>query len=90
MANGKCERHGGWVKDLLQTGANEDMVMSLEELELLACEVVSCKNRYYNRGGYSPYQLVFGVAQRLPHDLLADGFLDGVGAGDLQEPGRGG
>ena len=84
--NGRCERHGGWMKDLLQKGVEEGLVSTAEELDLLACEAAACKNRYFNRGGFSPYQLVFGTAPRLPHDLLADGFLDRVGAEDLKEP----
>ena len=30
------------------------------------------KKRWFNRGGYSPYQLVFGVNPRVPLELLSD------------------
>ena len=56
---------------------------SLEALELLAWELCLSKNRYLHRGGFSPFQLVFGHNPRLPHDLLSDYPLDRVGLEDL-------
>ena len=73
-------------KDLLQKAADAGTAMPVEELELLLCETVSAKNRYYNRGGFSPYQLVFGTAPRLPQDLLSDGFLDQLCVGTEAYP----
>eukprot|EP00959_Pyramimonas_sp_CCMP1952_P278721 5827655-Pyramimonas_sp.AAC.1 len=55
--NGRCERHGGWVKDLMVKGAEESMVVTEKDLETLAYEVVSGKNNYPHRGGFSPNQL---------------------------------
>eukprot|EP00974_Lingulodinium_polyedra_P042755 4104195-Lingulodinium_polyedra.AAC.1 len=36
--NGRCERHGGLAKDLLQKGIEESLVTRPDELDLLACE----------------------------------------------------
>ena len=80
--NGRAERHGGWIKhkieEELQSG--QSVVTTEEDLDLLVLCLVANKNRYFHRGGYSPYQLTFGLNPRLPQELLT---------GDpLQEPGR--
>eukprot|EP00974_Lingulodinium_polyedra_P053475 5137830-Lingulodinium_polyedra.AAC.1 len=51
---------------------------SVAELETLLCEAQSAKNRHYHRGGFSPYQLVFGENPRLPRALLSDEAVDDV------------
>ena len=58
--NGKCERHGGLVKDLLAKGLETEVVFTPDDLEDLLPEIVSLKNRRGNRGGFIPYQLVIG------------------------------
>ena len=72
--NGKCERHGSWAKqrveDELQSG--QATIESSLELEDLMTMMVSFKNKYFHRGGFSPAQLVFGTSPRLPTDLLSD------------------
>eukprot|EP00435_Cladocopium_sp_Y103_P028304 s1227_g7.t1 len=72
--NGRCERHGSWAKqrveDDLQSG--QASIESSAELEDLMTMMVNFKNKYFHRGGYSPYQLVFGINPRLPADLLSD------------------
>ena len=55
--NGKCERHGGLVKDLLAKGLETEVVFTPDDLEDLLAEIVSLKNRRGNRGGSTPYQL---------------------------------
>ena len=35
-------------------------------------ELVSCKNTWFSRGGYSPAQIVYGRNPRLPPELLSD------------------
>ena len=47
-------------------------VTTQSELEVMGYELVGQKNRYLHRGGFSPYQLVFGVNPRLPGDILSD------------------
>lgn len=80
--NGRAERHGGWIKhkkeEELQSG--QSVVTTEEDPDLLVLSLVANKNRYFHRGGYSPYQLTFHLNPRLPQELLT---------GDpLQEPGR--
>ena len=72
--NGKVERHGGWVKERaeLELSSGQCVVSSSEELEELINCVVSHKNRWFSRGGFSPCQLVFGVNPNIPADLLGD------------------
>ena len=67
--NGKCERHGGLVKDLLAKGLETEVVFTPDDLEDLLAEIVSLKNRRGNRGGFTPYQLVIGQNPRVPHEL---------------------
>ena len=42
--NGKCERHGGLVKDLLAKGLETEVVFTPDDLEDLLAEIVSLKN----------------------------------------------
>jgi len=83
--NGRCERHGSWVKQRLEEElqSGQATVESSEELEQLTLNLVACKNRYFHRGGYSPSQLVFGINPRLPSDLLSDDQLQLPALGDL-------
>ncbi len=78
--NGRAERHGGWVKTRLEQEiqSGECVVQSVSELEQLVISLVSHKNRWYHRGGFSPYQLTFGANPRIPLELLSDD--------SLQEP----
>ena len=81
--NGKCERHGGLVKDLLAKGLETEVVFTPDDLEDLLAEIVSLKNRRGNRGGFTPYQLVIGQNPRVPHELLSDDAVDEVGMQEL-------
>ena len=64
--NGRCERHGGWIKEVVSKTAREMEPKSREEMESIIHEAVSSKNRHFHRGGFSPYQLVIGENPRLP------------------------
>ena len=46
-------------------------------------ELVTCKNSWFNRGGYSPAQLVYGKNPRLPAELLSDAGQDSPGWQDI-------
>lgn len=72
--NGKAERHGGWLKDRLdaEIRSGRGVLENLSDIDEYLAEVCACKNRWYCREGYTPYQLVFGEQPRLPHDLLSD------------------
>eukprot|EP00435_Cladocopium_sp_Y103_P074255 s37_g47.t1 len=72
--NGRVERHGAWLKQRLEdeVQSGQTIVQSSVELEMLAAMTVAHKNRWFHRGGFSPYQLVFGVNPRIPFELLSD------------------
>ena len=83
--NGRAERHGQWAKTKaeseLQSG--QAVVSSPEELDLLLTALVSHKNRWFHRGGYSPCQLVFGINPRVPFELLSDDNLQAAAISDM-------
>ena len=81
--NGKCERHGGLVKDLLAKGLETEVVCTPDDLVDFLAEIVSLKNRRGNRGGFTPYQVVIGQNPRFPHELLSDDAVDEVGMQEL-------
>ena len=64
--NGRCERHGGWIKESMEKAGQDLDLRSLAELDELLCQTVSAKNRFFHRGGFSPYQLVFGENPAFP------------------------
>ena len=72
--NGRVERHGGWVKERaeMELSSGQSIITSSEELDELLTYVVTHKNRWFSRGGFSPCQLVFGINPTLPADLLGD------------------
>ena len=72
--NGRVERHGAWLKQRLEeeVQSGQAVLQSSADLEMLAIMVTSHKNRWFHRGEYSPYQLVFGVNPRVPLELLSD------------------
>ena len=81
--NGRCEHHGGWIKEAVSKTTREMEPQSREEMESIIHEAVSSKNRYFHREGFSPYQLVIGENPRLPKELLSDEAIDEVGVEDL-------
>lgn len=72
--NGRAERHGGWIKhkkeEELQSG--QSVVTTEEDLDLLVLSLVANKNRYFDRGGYSPYQLTLNFSQAIHFKNLGD------------------
>ena len=54
----------------LQSG--QSTINNAEELADLVSLIAAQKNRYFHRGGFSPYQLVFGANPRIPFELLGD------------------
>ena len=84
--NGRVERHGGWVKERAELEINSGQTVLIEpnDLEELILATVSCKNRWYSRGGYSPCQRVFGVNPRVPTELLSDDALQELGWEEIE------
>eukprot|EP00971_Amphidinium_carterae_P186679 3705641-Amphidinium_carterae.2 len=72
--NGRAERHGGWVKERIESEAQQpgSCIRAIPDLDLLLAEVVSAKNRYLSRAGCSPEQLVFGRSLTWPGELLQE------------------
>ena len=56
--NGRCERRGGLAKEALAKALTLIEIETPEELAELMDATISANNRFYNRGGYAPYQLV--------------------------------
>ncbi|CAE7202644.1 unnamed protein product [Symbiodinium sp. CCMP2456] len=71
--NSRAERHGGWLKQRLtqELDSGRGIAENLDDVDELISAVVSAKNRWYNAGGYTPVQLVFGEMPRIPGDLLS-------------------
>ena len=74
--NGRVERHGGVMKDMIEKSRSELPPSTMMELKqiLYACE--SAKNRFSNRSGFSPTQRQIGHWPRLPSSLMSDEELD--------------
>ena len=72
--NSKSERHGGWLKERLQREVNSGQCSfdSLSEMDEFLASITAAKNRWYNQGGYTPVQLVFGELPRVPAELLSE------------------
>ena len=72
--NGKAERHGGWLKDRLDAEIHGGRCSfgNLSELDEFLASLTAVKNRWLNRGGYTPSQLVFGQLPRIPGELLSE------------------
>ena len=83
--NSKAERHGGWVKSKLELElqSGQAVVSTLQEMDLLVTSLVSHKNRWFHRGGFSPYQLTFGCNPRVPMELLSDDHAQAAGLSDV-------
>ena len=72
--NGRVERHGGWIKERLETELQSGVLRlrSVADVEDLLASLCAAKNQYLNRGGFSPAQLVFGRNPQVPGDLLQE------------------
>ena len=72
--NSKSERHGGWLKERLQREVDSGQCSfgSMEEMDEFLASITAAKNRWFNQGGYTPVQLVFGELPRVPAELLSE------------------
>ena len=87
--NSKSERHGGWLKQKLDKEINSGQCTfsSLSELDEFLNALTTTKNRWFNRGGFSPAMLVFGETPRIPGELLSDDHVGLAGISDqLEDP----
>ena len=85
--NAKAERHGGWLKNRLDSEIHGGRCIftSLSEFDEFLASLTSTKNRWLSRGGYTPSQLVFGHLPRVPGELLAEDELGNAGLADAYE-----
>eukprot|EP00435_Cladocopium_sp_Y103_P038659 s4112_g10.t1 len=83
--NGRVERHGQWIKDRveMEMASGTSILENLNDLDNLIMELVSCKNIWFSRGGYSPAQIVYGRNPRLPPELLSDADQSSPGWSDI-------
>ena len=58
--NGRTERAGAEVKEMVEKIVRDKAVTNLEELDYIVASAVSARNRYRNRSGFSAHQRVFG------------------------------
>ena len=74
--NGRVERHGGVIKEMIEKSRADLPPATMQELKqiLYACE--SAKNRFSNRSGFSPTQRQIGQWPRMPSSLMSDEELD--------------
>ncbi|CAE7368225.1 RE1 [Symbiodinium sp. CCMP2456] len=62
-----------WLKQKLvqELDSGRGVVTTREDLDELLSSLVAAKNRWYNHGGYTPTQLIFGELPRVPGELLS-------------------
>ena len=87
---GKTERHGGHMKEMITKARSEMVIQTDEDLKLMLAEVEQMKNRYSNRSGFAPVQRQIGQWPRVPTEITADNaidptLLDGVLTDDIEK-----
>ncbi|CAK8990659.1 Integrase catalytic domain-containing protein, partial [Durusdinium trenchii] len=73
--NTRTEKAGGVLKEKIMATIHQTTA-TIDELPLVLAEVVSSRNRYMDRFGFSPMQRVFGRSLRLPASIMATDALD--------------
>ena len=73
--NTRTEKAGGVLKKKIMATIHQTTA-TIDELPLVLAEVVSSRNRYMDRFGFSPMQRVFGRSLRLPASIMATDALD--------------
>ena len=76
--NGRCERHGGLFKMMIERAKWINAPASVEEWRLLIRETEAAKNRLSDRSGFSPAQRMLGQTPRVGSELHSDSWLDPV------------
>lgn len=73
--NGRTEKAGGVWKEKFQAVMSATAATK-EEVPIVIAEVVSSRNRFMDRYGFSPMQRVFGRSLRLPASLMSSDAYD--------------
>jgi hypothetical protein len=84
--NGKTERHGALIEDLLAKACEGNVVQDSRDLSTLLTQVLSQTNARVSRGGYSPHQVVFGKGARVLEALCEEGATNDLGLQERFEP----
>ena len=70
--NGRCERHGQVLEQILKKVDLEHPIDSYDQLQKVLWHATQAKNSCGLRRGFSPEMLVFGKGSRLPGSLCGD------------------
>ena len=70
--NSRTERAGASLKSVLGKILDEQVAITNEEFEQAVDAAVWCRNQYFDRSGFSPFQRVFGKSMRTPYALMSD------------------
>ena len=70
--NGRCERHGAILEEILRKVDVENQINSYSDLQKVLWHATQAKNSCGLRKGFSPEMLVFGKSARLPGSLSGD------------------
>ena len=70
--NGKIERHGGFLQEMLKKVDAEENINDYETLQSALNQCTRAKNTISIRHGYTPEMIVFGKHTRLPGSILGD------------------
>ena len=70
--NGRAEKHGHLIKQMLDRYDNEEMIPSPQEFDSILQACFQAKNALARHQGYSPEQIVLGKSKKLPASLCSD------------------
>eukprot|EP00435_Cladocopium_sp_Y103_P012440 s2683_g3.t1 len=70
--NGRCERHGGILQEMLSKTDIEEPIDSYAKLEQSLAFATQTKNQWSRHRGYPPELLVLGKLQRQPGSTISD------------------
>ncbi|CAL1162763.1 unnamed protein product [Cladocopium goreaui] len=73
--NSRTEKAGGMFKEKFKA-VMAAASATLDEVPLVTAEVVTCRNQYMDRFGFSPMQRVFGKTLRMPASMLTSDVLN--------------
>ncbi len=70
--NGRAEKHGHIIKQMLDRYDNEEMISSPQDFDGILQACFQAKNALAWHQGYSPEQIVLGKSKKLPASLCSD------------------
>ncbi|CAE7943636.1 unnamed protein product [Symbiodinium sp. KB8] len=82
--NSRTEKAGGVFKSRLAKVCQETAITTEQDLKIAIAETAMMHNKYYDRGGFTPHQRVFGSSLRFPSTLLSDDQVDREYLNDTQ------